>query len=105
MIAELAKQPGLARRLRRLAADAANANQRLAASGIRAAQLFGSKLQHRLEKTVVRITNGKLRSVHADRHTARPGSRIIAQQGALTPLIQLALGVDRKSTRLNSSHL
>src|ERR1017187_6745697 len=94
MIAKLAEQPGLARRLRRFAADAANAHQRLAASSLGAVQLFGSKLQYWFKKAVARVANGELCGMHADSHTPHPGSRVIAQRGALTRLIQLASGIE-----------
>ena len=96
MVAKLAQQRGLARRLRRLAADAANPNQRLTASRICAGQFLGRERKHRLEQAVAWVANGKLRSVHAHRNPARAGSRVVADQRALPPLIQPAPGIERK---------
>lgn len=68
---------------------------------VRSAKLIRREREHRLEQPELRIANGELRRMHADRHAARTGSFVITRQRALAALVELARGRQRQRMRRN----
>ena len=100
MIAESREQARASRDgLCRLAADAADPDQRLRPRAVGAVHLLGGQREHRLEQADPRLADGELRRVHADRQAAGAGGDVIPRQRALASLVEPAVRGERERVR------
>ena len=88
-------------RLRRGAADAADADQRNQLPAIGAVHLVARQRQHRLEQPNRRVADGKLRRVDADGKAAGAGGDVVAGERALMALVEPAVVVKCQRMRRN----
>ena len=101
VIAEVAQQRRLARRLIGLTTNARDAHQRIRAGRVRASHLLGGELQYRREQSNLGIADLKLRRVHPDGKPTGAGGDVVTRQRALAALVELALRIQRKRVRRN----
>jgi len=78
IVPNIAREGGLADRLRRLPTDAGDAHQPVSACALELSQRFRGQPKHRLEQTDVRIANRELSRVDADCDTACSGVAVVA---------------------------
>jgi hypothetical protein len=96
--AELAQEACFLRCLLRVAANAADAEERRFPRPFQAAidfiQNLGNRLEDRLEEGEAAIADGKLSRVHAGGETARTGGRVVANQGALALFVEVSVLIE-----------
>ena len=102
VITKLPRELRFGDRLRRLAADAGDADGPTASGLVARGDGFGGEREHRLEQSVSRIANGELRGVNTDRDPARAGGVVVTGQRALVLLVELALR--RQGERMCGDH-
>ncbi len=99
--------PGAAREfrfgdgLRGLAADSRDLHQPLSGTALELRGDLRGQAKHGLEEADPRISDGELGGVHAHRDASRAGIAIVAREGHLTPLVELAPGVQSQRVRGN----
>jgi hypothetical protein len=91
----------LANGLRRAAHDARDFHQvgHGVVPGISGAQLLHRKFQDRFEQAEARVADFELRGVYAHRHATGARGQVVAREGALAALIELACGGQRQRVR------
>jgi hypothetical protein len=102
VVTEVAGEGGLADGLVRPPDDAGDADKLcvggslLLPLGVRAIEFFRAEAQHRLEQPDLRVADGELGRVHADGQAANARGGVVADQGALPALVELAGRVQRQ---------
>ena len=92
MVSQLLDESRFSHRLRGGAADAGDPQQGFRPVGVGPVHLFPGQLQDGSKQVVPGIADGKLGHVHTQGQTSRTGRDVIAGQGPLPPLVQLAVG-------------
>src|SRR5436309_2483241 len=101
MVMQIMKYARLSQRLRSVAADSADTNQRNGTFRIGAAHFLSGQLQDWLEETNSWIADSKLRGVHRDRKPSGTGIDVVPRQRPLAAFIQATGSVERKRMSRN----
>src|SRR6478672_3857613 len=102
VIVQITENPRLAQRLRRVATNPTNPDQRHCPCGIGAAHFLGREVKYRLEQSDARIPYRELRGMHANRETSRTGLNIVTSERALSPFVEVTRSIQGK--RMSRNH-
>ena len=101
VVAEAGQQGRFTDRLRRGAANAANADQRKQLPAIRAVHLLAGQREHGLEQPDLRVADRELRRVDADGEAAGARGGVVPRQRALMALVEPAAVIEGQRVRRN----
>lgn len=102
---EFADQRGFGHGLPGLTTDAGDPNPRSSRREEALLNLSGGDFKHRPEQANLRITNGKLRRMHAHRQPSRARRDVVTEQRALTAFVEPALRIERERAGGNGQAL
>lgn len=92
VVAEFAHELRFGHGLRSAAADAGDADERLAGAG----HFLGGQRENGMEEADLGIADGELRGVNADREAAHARGEIVARERALAALVETTRGGERE---------